>query len=134
MTTRAAVDRFLAERTLALVGASRGGKKFGNALLKTLVEKGYEVLPVHPEANEIDGHRCVRSLAELPDGVGGLVVAVPPAVSEKIVREAVDRGFSNIWLQQGAGSRAAIDLAEEHGINLVHGECLLMFADPRGIH
>ena len=30
MTSKAAVDSFMAQRTLAVVGVSRGGKKFGN--------------------------------------------------------------------------------------------------------
>ena len=40
MTSRAAVEGFLAQKTLAVVGVSRGGKKFGNAILKELKAKG----------------------------------------------------------------------------------------------
>ena len=130
MTTRAAVDDFLAQKKLALVGASRTGRKFGNSALKELRAKGYEVVPVHPEAAAIDGVPCARSVAELPPGVGGVLISVPPARSEALVREAAAAGIERIWLQQGAESPAAIAFCESAGISVVHGECILMFAEP----
>jgi hypothetical protein len=37
-------------------------------------------------------------------------------------------------MQQGAESPVAIGYCEEHGIDVVHGECIMMFAAPTGIH
>ena len=36
MTTKHEIDEFLEQKTLAIVGVSRTGKKFGNAILKDL--------------------------------------------------------------------------------------------------
>ena len=58
ITRNATVSSFLEEKRLAVIGASRSGKKFGNTALKMLVEQGYEVYPVHPEANELEGLEC----------------------------------------------------------------------------
>ena len=133
--TRAAVDDFVAQKTLALAGASRGGKKFGNALLKELRAKGYTVYPVNPEAKEIDGVACVPSLAALPEPVGGVVVAVKPHQTATLVREAFAAGISRVWMQQGAQSEEAIAFCRDNGIDAVHGECLLMYAGPvQGVH
>ena len=134
MTHRQEVDAFLAEQTLALVGASRGGRKFGNTLYKTLTAKGYEILLVHPEVKAIEGVPCVANLGALPKAVGGLVLVVPPEKAEGLVVEAAEAGIRRIWLQQGSASPAAIRLCEGKGITVVHGECLLMFASPTGIH
>jgi predicted CoA-binding protein len=134
MTTQASVEGFLKQTTLALAGLSRGGKKFGNAVLKDLTAKGYEVLPVHPKATEIGGVRCYPSLAELPENVGGLVLVVPPAQTEALVREAHTAGIDRVWMQQGAESARAIRYCEEYGIDVVHGECIMMHAKPTGIH
>jgi predicted CoA-binding protein len=134
MNRQAAIESFLSQKTLALVGASRSGKKFGNTLLRELRTKGYAVLPVHPDAREMDGMACVPSLADLPSTVGGLVLAVPPARTEALVEEAARAGIRRIWMQQGSASPKAIRRCEEHGIEVVHGECLLMFADPVGLH
>jgi len=132
MTSREAVDGFLAERTLALVGASRSGRKFGNAVLKALTDKGYRVLPVHRDAPDIDGHQAYPSLAELPEKVGGVIVVVPPVQAEQVVRAAAAAGIGRVWLQQGASSPAALAAADAQGLSVVDGECILMFAEPTG--
>lgn len=130
MVTRASVDGFLACRGLAVVGASRKGNKFGNTILKELARKGYEVFPVHPDADRIDGRAAYPCLERLAGKVEGAVVVVPPAVTEKIVVEAADAGIKRLWLQQGAESEEAIRICGERGIDVVHGECILMFAEP----
>jgi len=37
-------------------------------------------------------------------------------------------------MQQGAESQAAIRFCEERDISAIHGECILMFADPTAFH
>lgn len=128
--TRAAVEDFIAQKTLALVGASRTGEGFGSSLLKELLSKGYKVTPVHPVARQIGGLQAVRSLAELPEPVGGVVIVVPPTEAVEVVRQAIAAGVGRIWMQQGASSPEAIHLAEEAGVSVVAGHCLLMFAEP----
>lgn len=130
MTRQQAIREFLGQRTLAIAGASRNGKKFGNAVLVSLKAKGYRMLPVHPSADVLEGVPCSRSLRELPEVPGGLVVAVPPAETEKLVAEAHEAGITRIWMQSGAESPRAIALCEQYGITLIHGECILMFAEP----
>jgi predicted CoA-binding protein len=103
-------------------------------VLKTLASQGYRLEVVHPEADEIGGHPCHRSVGELAGKVGGLVVVLPPAETEKVVREAAEAGIAHLWLQQGAASEEAVRLCREQGLNVVHGECILMFARPTGIH
>ena len=130
--SRQLVTDFLAQRTLALVGLSRGKRKFGNAALKELRAKGYTIHPVHPTAATIDGVRCWPSLASLPEPVGGVLTVVPPAETEKVVAAAHEAGIARVWMQQGSESDAAIRFCEEHGIAVVHHECVLMFAEPAG--
>ena len=134
MTTQASVEGFLAEKTLAIAGVKRNGTGFGNVVVKDLTGKGYEILPVHPSADGIGGVPCSPSLAELPKQVGGLVLVVQPEQTEKLVREAKDAGIERIWMQQGAESAEAIRFCEENGIDVVHGQCVMMFAQPTGIH
>jgi predicted CoA-binding protein len=134
VTSKAAVEDFLSQRVLAVVGASRSGKKFGNAAARELRKKGYQVIPVHPEAEVIDGERCYAKLSELPADVGGLLVVVPPSETEKVVEDAAAVGITRVWMQQGAQSDDAVRYCEEQGMSVVHGECILMFAEPAGIH
>ena len=59
---------------------------------------------------------------------------MPPVQTEKLVREARDAGIARIWMQQGAESAEAIRFCDESGIDVVHGQCIMMFAEPAGIH
>jgi predicted CoA-binding protein len=126
------VRGFVGSKRLALAGASRTGRKFGNVLLRELKARGYEVFPVHPEAPELDGLPCARSLGELAGRVDGLVVVTPPAEGARLVAAAADAGITRVWIQQGAGSEEAVRVARERGVSLVHGHCLLMFLDGTG--
>jgi predicted CoA-binding protein len=130
MTTKREIDEFLAQKTLAIVGVSRGGKKFGNAILRDLTKLGYRLLPVHPAAAEVDGVRAFPSLAALPEPVGGVIVVVPPAQAQGVVKEAAAHGIRRVWLQQGAESADAIRFCQENGMSVVHGECVLMYPKP----
>ena len=130
MTTKREIDEFLAQKTLAIAGVSRSGKKFGNTILSDLPKLGYRLLPVHPEAAEVDGVQAYPSFATLPEPIGGVIVCVPPVQAERVVKEAAARGIRRVWLQQGAGSPEAIKFCQENGMSVVHGECVLMYPKP----
>jgi uncharacterized protein len=130
MSSRADVDDFLAQKTLAVVGVSRNSQKFGNAIFNELKAKGYQVYPVNPQAEKIGEDKCYPSLAALPAGVEGVVVVVPPAKAEQVVQDAAQAGIKRVWLQPGAQSPAAIKTAQDKGLRVVAGECILMYARP----
>lgn len=131
-TTGMLVQRFVAGKTLAIVGASATGRGFGSAAYKELKARGYRVLAVHPSASAIHGDPCWPSLAELPERVERLLVSVKPDLAGRVVRDAAAAGVRQIWFQQGAESPAALETCRELGLEAVHGECILMFAEPVG--
>jgi uncharacterized protein len=130
LNTRAEISDFLSQRELALIGISRAGRKFGNTVRRELTAKGYRVHPVHPQAQEIDGQRCWPSVLELPVKVGGVVIVVPPSETEKVLRDVLKARIPRVWMQQASDSPAAIRFCQENGIEVVHGACILMFAEP----
>jgi uncharacterized protein len=78
MPSRASIDRFLQSERVAVVGVSRNPKEFANAVYREFRDRGYEVLPVNPNTDEVEGVRCYRTIAELPD-VDGALIMVPAA-------------------------------------------------------
>lgn len=134
MTTMAGITKFLEQKTLAVVGVSRSNKKFSNTLYKTLKAKGYRLFAVNPNTDQIDGEPCVSNLQSLSQQVTGVVVVVPPNQTEKVVKDAAAAGISHIWIQQGAESDEAIKFCKKSGINVIHNECILMFAEPSFPH
>lgn len=138
MTSKAVVEDFVSQKKLAIAGVSRSGGKFGNAIFRELSAHGYRLYPVHREAEILEGVPACKDFNSLPEKVGGVIVVVPPAQAEQVVREAVAAGVPRVWLQQGAESEAAIRFCEEKGIPEVHGECIMMFtrggAFPHNMH
>lgn len=126
--------KFVAEKDLALAGTSRDPKKFGNVVYKTLKSKGLNVYPLNPNTDTIDSDVCYKSLSDLPANVKNLVVLLKPAETEKIVEEAISRGITKIWIQQGSESPQAVKMAKDAGLNVITGKCILMYADPTGFH
>ena len=125
MTTRAMVDEFFAQERLGLMRPSRSAKVRGCSIDKEMLAKGYNVSVVY--LDEADTPEKLRD----DDGpIGGLMIAVPPAQAEKAVQQAVDAGIPRIWLQEGSDSPAALQLGEAEGLSVIHGECILMFAEP----
>ncbi len=130
MTSRAAVDDFISQEALAVVGVSRDPKKFGSAVYADLKTKGYRVYPVNPKAESIEGERCYPNLSALPEKVGGVIIVVPPQETIKVVQEAKQAGIRRVWMQQGAELQEAVRFCEENGIQAVAGECIFMFVRP----
>jgi predicted CoA-binding protein len=130
MTSRKTVEEFFAQPALAVVGVSRSGKKFGNYAYKNLKEKGYKVYQIHPKSELIDGDPCYPDFNSIPDKVEAAVMVIKPIHTLKMLEEAHQSGIKYVWLQQGAESKEAIEFCIKNGINLVHNECIMMFADP----
>ncbi len=129
-------EAFVAQKALAVVGVSRT-HGFGNTLYRHLKQRGYQVFPVNSQTDTVEGERCFRRLADLPEEVGGVVTVVPPGQTRNVVEDCARLGIRHVWMQQGSESDAAIALCRDKGIAAVHGACLLMHTGggfPHSVH
>lgn len=124
------IESFVRSKSIAVIGFSRSGKKFGNIVGKELIKRGYEIFPVHPEVQEIDGVKCYPSLKGLEGKVEALLVCIPPAGVSAVLEEAVQTGLTKVWLQQGAWSKEVQQTADSLGLQVVSKKCILMYAPP----
>jgi predicted CoA-binding protein len=121
------IRAFLAGSVFAVVGASADRTKYGNKVLRAYLQNGLQVFPVNPRQAEIEGLRAYPDLAALPGPVHGLSIVTPPAVTERIVEDAAAAGIRHVWMQPGAESAAALQRAEELGLNTIGGgPCVLV--------
>ena len=135
MSTQSTIDEILSQKTIAVAGVSRGGRGFGVAVYRHLRGCGYTVFGLNRSAGAIDGDQLYPSLRALPEKPDVVVTVVPPAETAALVREASDLGVTRIWMQQGSESDEAVAWCREHGVGVVHGECIMMFAVPvKGLH
>ena len=106
MTTRAAIDDFLAQKRLAVVGVSRNPKDFSQGLFRELRRRGYDVVPVNPNGTEVEGERCFPRVQDIAPPVDGALLMTPPETTERVVRDCVEAGISRIWMHRGGGAGA----------------------------
>ena len=127
MDTDEQIAQFLNGAPHAVVGASQDRTKYGNKVLRVYQQNGREVYPVNPSADEIEGLEAYPDLASLPVAVHGISVITPPKITEAVVRQAAELGIQHIWMQPGAESDEAIELATQHGMNVIAGgPCILV--------
>jgi len=94
----------LAPRSVAVVGAGRRPGGVGHEVLASIVDGGFTgpVFAVNRNASRVCGVRSVPSMADLPEPVDLMVVAVPAAAVPDVLTQAADRDV-----------RAAVVLADE---------------------
>ena len=130
MITMNAINEFLAVKELAVAGVSRDKKKFGGMVFQELKEKGYTIFPVNPNAETIYDTTCFKSVSDLPASTTNLYIVTPKKHTLEVIKQAVARGIKNIWIQQSSDTPEAIKLCMANNINLIHGECIIMFISP----
>jgi uncharacterized protein len=128
------IQEFLEPKRFALIGLSRDPKKFSRTVFKELQAKGFEIYPVNPNMDDIEGVKCYHDMAELPEQVKHLLFMTPKTTTASEVTKAIDLGFKHMWIQQGAESKDAIEIAAKSDVKLVHGACIMMHSNPSGVH
>ena len=134
MATLKQITDFLESQPIALVGVSRNPKKFGYSAFKELKEKGMNLIPVNPAATEIMGEKSYQNVTQLPSDVKGIIVLTKKDITASVIREAKEKGIKQIWIQQMAESKEALDELKDSDINFITGECILMHYKPHSIH
>ena len=135
-----AAAEFLAARRIAVTGVSRTPAGHGaNTVYLRLRDRGYDVVPVNPNATEVEGDRCWPDLASVPGGVDAVVVGTRSEHAMDTVRACAELGIAQVWLHRAIGpgsvDAAAVAFGREHGLRVIDGGCPLMFGDASdGIH
>lgn len=130
-TTIPEVREFLALHRIALVGVSRDPKDFSRYLFREMREKGYDMAPVNPSADELDGTRCFARVQDIQPPAEGALLLTTPAKTDEVVRDCFEAGILYVWMHRSAGpgavSREAVEFCRKQGIHLVEGHCPFMF-------
>jgi uncharacterized protein len=134
-----AVEAFLAQKRIAMVGASRNPKDFSIALFDELRRRGYDVIPVNPNAASIGEHGCFPRVQDIQPPVNAALLMTSPEVTESVVSDCAAAGIRRVWMYaaggRGAASPKAVAFCREHGIEVIPGQCPFMFlSGTSGIH
>jgi len=113
-------------RRIAVVGASSNPMRPSHGVMRNLIEWGYDVVPINPNADAVLGKTAYPTLEEATEATGRFdVVDVfrRPEHTPDIARSAVATGAGALWLQLGVVNWEAAQIAHDAGLPVVMDRC-----------
>jgi predicted CoA-binding protein len=112
-------------KKVAVVGLSSDETRPSNVVARCLQGKGFKIIPINPNENEILGEKAYSDLSAIPEKVEVVDIfrrsdQVPP-----IVDEAIKIGAKVVWMQEGIINHPAALKAAQNGIVVVMDKCML---------
>jgi len=107
------------QRTVAVIGASNNRNKYGNKAVRAYAAMGYQVYPISPHEDQIEGLRAYKSVLDVPGPVDRVTIYVPPKVGMRVIEEVARKGVAEVFLNPGADSEELLMRARELGLEPV---------------
>lgn len=107
-------------RTIAVVGASTRRHKFGNKCVRAYASAGWEVYPVNPHADEIEGLSVFRTVADARKAAGGelnrIALYLQPDTTRRVLPEIAEAEVAETFFNPGSATPSVLADAETMGI------------------
>ena len=107
----------MAQKSVAVIGASNDRAKYGNKAVRAYLRLGYEVYPVNPKGEAVEGLEAYKSILDIQAAVERATLYVPPEVGLKVVEEVAQKGVKELYVNPGAESDELVDKARKLGLN-----------------
>lgn len=114
-----------AAKSIAVVGLSSNQERYSFEVADYLKAQGYRIIPVNPHETEVLGEKAYPSLEDVPDTVDVVNVFRRSEETPAIARQAVAVGAKVLWLQSGIVDQEARGIAEDGGLQVVMGVCIM---------
>jgi len=119
-------ERFWDSESFAFVGHT-AAKGFPTQSYSELRKQSDRVYAVDPSVERIEGDRAWPDLASLPEAVEAVVLEVPREETRDWVERSAEAGARKVWIHMGRETPEALALAEERGLEVLHGTCAVMY-------
>jgi acyl-CoA synthetase (NDP forming) len=144
--SRSALERMLEARSVAVIGASEREGSVGHETMVELLDKGrFEgaVHPVNPRYEELFGHRCFTSIADVPEPVDLAVISLANALLEETLTACADAGVGSAVIFASGFEEPRQDvpplterlaaIARDAGMAICGGNCMGFVNVERGL-
>jgi acyl-CoA synthetase (NDP forming) len=144
--SRSALERMLEARSVAVIGASEREGSVGHETMVELLDKGrFEgaVYPVNPRYEELFGHRCFTSIADVPEPVDLAVISLANALLEETLTACADAGVGSAVIFASGFEEPRQDvpplterlaaIARDAGMAICGGNCMGFVNVERGL-
>lgn len=91
-----------------------------------LLQKGYNIIPVNPNTDEILQMKCYDRVSEIKQEVDIVNVFRKSQDVLDVIKDLLKKeGIKLIWLQKGIFNEEAMRLAKKNGIDFVYNRCMM---------
>ena len=118
-------EKTLKMKNWAVVGATDKKNKTGYKIYKKLKNHNYNVHPINPKLDNIDGDKCYPDLSSVPGEIDVVDMVVNPEIGIKVMEDIKDEGIEYVWLQPGTRSVEIRQFARKNNIKLIEN-CILV--------
>jgi uncharacterized protein len=125
-------DLLRSSRRIAIVGASPKPGRPSHDVMRYLLQRGYDCVPVHPAAPEVLGVEAYPTLEAAVTSTGPFDIVDLFRRPEECVphaREAVAAGAHCLWMQLGVVNWEAARIAHAGGVAVVMDRCTAIELD-----
>jgi predicted CoA-binding protein len=111
--------------TVAVVGLSSNPGRYSFEVAEYLQGHGYRIIPINPNETEVLGEKAHPSLLDVSEPIDAVNVFRRAEETPEIARQAVAVGARVLWLQNDVVNDEARRIAEEAGLDVVMGVCIM---------
>jgi len=139
----ASMRPFFEPKVIAVVGANRTRGRIGSEILHNIIASGFtgRVVPIHPEAETVEGLPAFRRTSEIDGPVDLAVIAIHAALVSAAVDDCIAKGVKALVIitagfgeTGGIGREREVELLEKvraAGIRMIGPNCMgIINTDP----
>ncbi|MEI8143695.1 MAG: acetate--CoA ligase family protein [Candidatus Berkelbacteria bacterium] len=140
------LEKIIAPRSIAVVGASDNIEKVGGIIFHNLLTGGFkgDLYPVNPTAGTIQGQKAYKTLSEIDKDIDLVCIAIPADFVLQVVNQVValgiksivivSAGFSELGSAGKAKEEALLKLCADNDISLLGPNCLGLINSQNGMN
>ena len=113
-------------KNVVVLGATPKEDRYAFRAMQMLSRHGHHPIPVNPAFDEVLGHRCYDSIAEVTEPIDTVTMYVGPGKSEPLIAEIIGARPRRIIMNPGAENERLAAAAQANGIEVVTGCTLVM--------
>ncbi|MGG1514788.1 CoA-binding protein [Paenibacillus oryzisoli] len=109
---------------IAVVGLSDKPDRTSYMVAEAMQKRGYRIIPVNPNAENILGEKCYSTLSDIPEPVDIVNVFRRADQVVPVAEEAVKIKAKVFWLQLGIVNEEAGAIAQDAGLEVIMDRCI----------
>ena len=119
-------------KTVAVIGASKDRRKFGNKALRAFVSQGHTVYAINPHEHEVEGQPTYASVLDVPGPIDMATVYVPPEIGVTLMEDLAKKRVGEVWLNPGADGDEVVEKAQALGLKTIQACSILAIGERPG--